>query len=144
MDGDGTDVLSAARAFLDGRGWDPRAIAFIMSDASAIIDASSDQSPRYTLRLEYVTDDACRKFHKDNTDIRLITTYLGRGSQWIETRPEGPEPEIREMATFEVGMFLGERCNRQDHVFHRSPPIEDTVGSERFLMVIDVERPEKC
>jgi len=144
VDGTAEDVLSATNDFLDMQGWDDRLRDFIVSDVKTIIASTSDSSPAFTLRLEYVTDDACRKFHKDQTDIRLITTYMGRGSQWINIRDGDRNPVVEEMETFEVGMFLGERSDDLEGVFHRSPPIENTETAERFMMVVDVERPGKC
>ena len=143
VDGDGARILSSAQAFLTDLSWTRCTVEFVMSDIAAIVGASSDQEADYTLRLEYVTDDACRKFHKDKTDIRLITTYLGRGTQWIETGSGIVEPVIREMGAFEMGIFLGERYGRQGQVFHRSPPIEGT-GGRRFMMVLDVKRSGTC
>ena len=143
VDGDEASILSAAEARLTGRNWSPLVVNRIMADLRAILCASSGHAAEYTLRLEYVTDDACRKFHKDKTDIRLITTYLGRGTQWFEEQRGSKEPAIQEMATFEVGMFLGKRCGKAGHVLHRSPPIEGT-GSARFVMVLDIERPGIC
>ena len=145
VDGDEASILSAAEAFLAGRNWSPLVVGRIMTDIKAILCASASASyaAEYTLRLEYVTDDACRKFHKDKTDIRLITTYLGRGTQWFEEQQGNGEPAIQELSTFEVGMFLGKRCGKAGHVFHRSPPIDGT-GSARFVMVFDIERPGIC
>ncbi len=144
VDGAGADVLSQMQSFLTAQDWDQRICDFVYSDALAIVDASSASGPDYTVRLEYVTDDACRKFHKDQTDIRLITTYMGRGSQWIHVDDTASEPEIQEMLPFEVGMFLGERSEALEGVFHRSPPIEHTSMCRRFMMVVDVERPGFC
>ncbi|KCZ84202.1 hypothetical protein HAD_00945 [Hyphomonas adhaerens MHS-3] len=143
VDGDEAGILTTAEAFLAGRNWSPLVVERIMMDIRAILCASSGHAAEYTLRLEYVTDDACRKFHKDKTDIRLITTYLGRGTQWFDEQQGNGEPAIQEMSTFEVGMFLGKRCGKAGHVFHRSPPIEGT-GSARFVMVFDIERPGIC
>ena len=144
VDGTAEEVLSATNDFLDMQEWDDRLRDFVVSDVMTIIASTSDSSMSFTLRLEYVTDDACRKFHKDQTDIRLITTYMGRGSQWINVCDENLKPEIQEMETFEVGMFLGERYDDLRGIFHRSPPIENTEMAERFMMVIDVERAGKC
>nr|WP_321358895.1 DUF1826 domain-containing protein [uncultured Hyphomonas sp.] len=140
VDGDAALILSAAEVFLENRCWAKNVADCILSDVRGILGAGAGRSAEYTLRLENVTDDACRKFHKDKTDIRLITTYCGRGTQWIEVCAGTTEPVIQEMATFEVGMFLGKRCGKTGRIFHRSPPIEGT-GNARFMMVLDVERP---
>jgi len=142
-DGDEACILSTAEAFLAGRHWPLPVVDRIMTDIRAILCASSGHAAEYTLRLEYVTDDACRKFHKDNTDIRLITTYFGRGTQWFDEQQGSGGPAIQEISTFEVGMFLGKRCGKAGHIFHRSPPIEG-AGSARFVMVLDIERPGIC
>ena len=144
VDGTGAEVLSQMQSFLAAQDWDQRICDVVYTDALAIVEASSASGPDYTVRLEYVTDDACRKFHKDQTDIRLITTYMGRGSQWILVDEAASEPEIQEMLPFEVGMFLGERSEALEGVFHRSPPIEHTSMCKRFMMVVDVERPGFC
>ena len=34
--------------------------------------------------LEVVRTDSCRKFHADYVTARLITTYLGEGTQWLD------------------------------------------------------------
>ncbi len=142
-DGDEAHIISVAETFLAGQHWPLPVVDRIMTDIRAILCASSGHAAEYTLRLEYVTGDACRKFHKDKTDIRLITTYFGRGTQWFDEQQGSGAPEIQEMSTFEVGMFLGKRCGKAGHIFHRSPPIEDTE-SARFVMVFDIERPGIC
>lgn len=139
VEGNASDIRASAQLYLDQLGWPGQVSAALLSDIDAILQASASTSARYTLRLEYVADDACRKFHKDNTDIRLITTYHGRGSQWINTCTGADEPEIQEMVPYEVAMFLGEREYIEGSVFHRSPPIR-AEGSDRFLLVMDIER----
>jgi hypothetical protein len=42
-----------------------------------------------------VTGDQCRKFHADYQRLRLITTYLGPGTEWL------PEHAVRRDALFE-------------------------------------------
>lgn len=139
IEGDGGQILAAASAFLNDLRWPKDAIGVLLSDIIEAVGCSILQASRYGLRLEYVTGDACRKFHKDRTDIRLITTYLGRGTQWIDTGTSEAEPAVQELRVFDVGMFLGERDDRPSRIFHRSPPIADT-GSARFMMVLDIER----
>lgn len=36
------------------------------------------------LILKIVTDDACRKFHTDAYDLRLLCTYKGKATEWVE------------------------------------------------------------
>lgn len=39
--------------------------------------------PQIGLRLEVVSQAMCPKFHVDRTGIRLVCTYLGPGTQWL-------------------------------------------------------------
>lgn len=101
------------------------------------------------VRLAGVTDDACRKFHSDRVSLRLITTYVGPGTEWL---PEGqvwrvaprdlpmcvraanamiaPHPEhIQRLTPGDVAVLKGlvhphvER-GEVPAVVHRSPPID--------------------
>lgn len=87
------------------------------------------------IRLEGVTTDACKKIHADYTDIRLITTYAGPGTDFA---PHGDgDCCLERMSVGGVGLFKG-RLFAPDHnpCFHRSPPIEGS-GDVRLVLVID-------
>lgn len=93
------------------------------------------------LRLEVVRTDSCRKFHADYVTARLITTYVGEGTDWLDGADAarvavGAEPQcINRLATFDVGLFKGKLAT--DHpAIHRSPPIPDT-GAVRLLLVLN-------
>ncbi len=96
---------------------------------------------RIELRLEVVTTDSCRKFHGDYVTARLITTYAGRGTQWLDHSDaarvrKGIEPRnIRTLQTGDVGIFKGKMATDQPAI-HRSPPIAGT-GEKRLLLVIN-------
>lgn len=142
IDGSADAILSGLEACLSAQPWPGLVKDYVAEDVIAMIGPMRAIEADYTLRLEYVTDDACRKFHKDETDFRLITSYLGRGTQWSFDSGDG-QGEIQEMDTFHVGMLLGQRCAFPSRVLHRSPPIEGT-GEVRFVMVLDVERAGYC
>lgn len=88
-------------------------------------------------RLEGITTNACRKIHSDNTDVRLITTYSGPGTEYIplDTAPE--VGSLERIPTGWVALFKGRAFN-PDHPFclHRSPPAGDMAVS-RLVLVID-------
>jgi len=90
-----------------------------------------------TVRLESVDHDACRRFHADNVPVRLITTYAGPGTQWLDDT--GAERRLRQMQPGHVGLFKGDAWpgNRGRGILHRSPPVEGT-GRRRLLAVIDI------
>jgi hypothetical protein len=89
------------------------------------------------LRLEGVVSDACRKIHGDYTDVRLITTYAGPGTQYVPHGRPVCEAELVDMPTGWIGLFKG-RSFHPEHApcMHRSPPIIAS-GQRRLVLVID-------
>jgi hypothetical protein len=94
------------------------------------------------LRLEVVRTDSCRKFHADYVSARLITTYVGAGTDWLDDSEVsriaagGGEPErFNRMAAFDVGLFKGKLATERPAI-HRSPPIAGT-GAARLLLVLN-------
>jgi len=99
---------------------------------------------RVVLRIEAVAGDACRLFHADAVAMRLVTTYLGRGTQWladadVEAYGNGgavPEDRIHEMATGTVAVFRVLRGVTRGHpLVHRSPPRRPGDAVRLFLAV---------
>lgn len=87
------------------------------------------------LRLEAVEGDACRKFHADYTDIRLVTTYAGPGTDIRQTPAE--DAPVTRIGTGDIALFKGKLFPGKPPVlFHRSPPIEGT-GERRVVLVLD-------
>ena len=87
----------------------------------------------YRLRLEAVSDDACRKFHQDGTFQRLIITYRGNGTVWRDVKI-GADRQAIEM---ECVLLRGKRAGRDPQILHRSPSFM-TGQMPRLIMVIDV------
>lgn len=89
------------------------------------------------IRLEIVTTNSCRKIHSDYTDLRLITTYSGPGTQVLPMDAEKDEANLWSIPTGWVGLFKG-RLFGEGHApcFHRSPPAGD-LGVRRLVLVID-------
>lgn len=87
------------------------------------------------IRLETVSSDACRKLHADYTDVRLICTYSGEGTDYAPD-PKRPDHLLRMEAGW-IGLFKG-RNFHPDHLsaLHRSPPIAGSAA-RRLLLVID-------
>ena len=96
----------------------------------------------FELRLEVVRSDSCRKFHADYVTARLITTYHGEGTDWLDEADAarvaaGAEPQrVGRLATFDVGLFKG-RLGTDNPAIHRSPPIADTPVAARLLLVLN-------
>lgn len=106
-----------------------------------------------TLHLHAVENDACTKFHIDGYRLRLFTTYLGPGTEWLpeeavnrsglgktnELIVKNPDL-IQRMNAMDVGILKGEVPNKPRYVrgiVHRSPHISTTNG-KRIIMRIDI------
>ncbi|MEM7689454.1 MAG: DUF1826 domain-containing protein [Pseudomonadota bacterium] len=123
------------------------------TERAALIADIVDLAQRYgaimeesilSVRLAVVTTDSCRKFHADYVKARLITTYVGTGTQWIDgedaacvARDEPPQ-RIQTLKAGDVGLFKGKMWT-QSPAIHRSPPIADT-GETRLMLVLDPPR----
>ena len=88
------------------------------------------------LRLELVHTDSCRKLHGDYTDLRLITTYSGRGTQFACGNLPSSE-DLWNIDAGDIALVKGRRFGEgHDCCLHRSPPIVGT-GERRLLLAID-------
>jgi len=96
------------------------------------------------VRLEKVSHDACWRFHRDNVEARLLTTYRGPATEWVQ--PAYAEQALQEQKQFEgplerfglydVAIFKGRRAGPGGGIVHRSPPIEGT-GQTRLLLCLN-------
>lgn len=87
------------------------------------------------VRVEAIYGDACRKFHADYTDVRLITSWAGPGTDWLP--PAASKGEHQRVPTGWIGLFKGHLfCEGHPPCIHRSPPIAGT-GQKRLVLVID-------
>lgn len=89
--------------------------------------------PRLRLRLEVITGDACRKWHRDYTDLRLVLTYLGPGTQFRLVDGDAIEQVPEQAAALFKGRLAASCAGTLEH---RSPPIEGT-GLRRLVLVLD-------
>lgn len=116
----------------------------LAADAAALarLFCETLQLARFELRLEVVRTDSCRKFHADYVTARLITTYVGEGTHWLDEADAarvaaGEEPRrINRLAAFDVGLFKGKLATTSPAI-HRSPPIAGTAGGARLLLVLN-------
>ena len=109
--------------------------------------AAYAQAPRVRLRLEAITGDACRRWHRDCVPLRLFCTYRGPGTQWVPptlgaavlSRPDDEAPQAMPLQAAGVALFKG--CGwpgqpQDEGVVHRSPRIAGT-GVARLVLVLD-------
>lgn len=103
------------------------------------------------IRVERVTNDACRLFHVDRVKVRLVCTYRGAGTEWLTERNlvrEGLKKGsndavirhrsmVRHMRPWAVALMKGELVGGPDAgVVHRSPPVASAFHA-RLVVVID-------
>ncbi|MFJ4454935.1 DUF1826 domain-containing protein [Pseudomonas sp. NPDC089392] len=87
---------------------------------------------RVGLRLRVLAGPMCPRFHVDNVPLRLLTTYVGPGSEWLQEqacqRGELPTANhgvdnIQRLRAGEVAVLKGEKWqgNEGAGLVHRSP-----------------------
>jgi Protein of unknown function (DUF1826) len=102
--------------------------------------------------LKTVVNDACRKFHIDGYDLRLLCSYAVPGTEWtyndnVNRKHLGlGENEqiikdwsyINQLKSYDVAILKGELPNQRTGkgVVHRSPEIEQQQ-KKRLVLRID-------
>lgn len=102
-------------------------------------------SPAVDVRLETIRHDACWKFHRDFVPARLLTTYVGPGTEWVH--PRDSEVALEEQTDFSggisrfprhsIGLFKGMWSGISGGIVHRSPPVAQT-GETRLLLCLNL------
>jgi hypothetical protein len=149
--------LSAATSGLDAsvREWLTADIAYLLGRLAQLSEARH-------LRVWFgaVRSDQCRRFHVDYVRYRLITTYVGPGTEWVpehalcrealahpqdcpcdanEAIVRDPS-EIRHAMAGEVLVLRGAHHRSGLGAVHRSPPIEGT-GRVRVVLIASTVDP---
>lgn len=129
--------LPGQAAFLADVTWLVRAYA-------CLLDAR-----RIGLRLRALDKAMCPRFHVDHVPLRLISSYAGIGSQWLEEGAmprsglgrSGAEPQdeqsIQRLDAGHVALAKGEKWqgNEGRGLIHRSP--QPPAGERRLLLTLD-------
>lgn len=108
------------------------------------------------LRLNVLAKTMCPRFHTDKVPCRLITTYAGKGTEWLDSRTADrvmlaayDEPQEKNTDVFarqcpiqslqegEIALFKGDRWDEQKGygVIHRSPALDPS--ETRLLLTLD-------
>lgn len=112
---------------------------------------------RVGLRISALDKAMCPKFHVDNVPCRLVTTFTGPGSQWLENafvdrsklgagslgiadEESGIMPNvecINQLSSGDVALFKGEGWfnNQGKGIVHRSPAVEE--HQKRLVLTLD-------
>ena len=109
------------------------------------------------LRIDAIDSPMCPRFHVDNLKCRLVTTYIGPGTQWLPHSSvnrtklghgnEGKSDEesglflnkedIEQLDTGHIALLKGDAWNGNEGlgIVHRSPHAEDHY--KRLYMTVD-------
>jgi Protein of unknown function (DUF1826). len=118
----------------------------LVDDVEALVTAFSSiaRCDLVDVRLERITDDACCKFHCDNIELRLLTTYRGATTQWVEpahaaqalAEQKGYTGPLQRLQLYDVAVFKGRQSDLAAGIVHRSPPIAG-LGVVRWLLCLN-------
>lgn len=138
------------------RGLAEPARAWLTMDIAMLVARLAHLAGARRLRLSFgaVRTDQCRKFHVDYLRYRLVTTYVGPGTEWVPDEavrrdaldhpPDCPcdankeivraSSAIRHAVPGEVILMKGALHPDHHGAVHRSPPIEGT-GRVRVVLI---------
>jgi hypothetical protein len=123
----------------------------LAADLSRLIEIYADLlgCPAIGVRLEVLERPMCPAFHIDRTGIRLLCTYLGEGTQWLDDSGLGPDERemlkthpsddrLGQAAPFDILLLKGSlwQNNETRGAIHRSPPMRPDAGV-RYLVALD-------
>ncbi len=137
---------------LHENGLDPSGFGSLRADMRNLARRFADVSEGRPVRIRFFTtaEDDCRRFHLDRTHLRMICTYQGPGTEWLEDaqvdrtaqRGGAPNSEIirygepSQLQAFWVGLMKGDPANVGAGLVHRSPTIKGT-GTTRVVLCLD-------
>lgn len=144
-------VISHLRGCNCDPGYKMKFIQDVVNVSQVFFEITGAEKIRLVLKI--VSDDACRKFHTDGYDLRLLCTYRGPGTEWIEDRyvnrdrliHGSNEQIVRDLSkvqrteAFEVSVLKGEHSKSMQRagIVHRSPPLEGLTDVRRLLLRLD-------
>jgi len=151
------DLSAATRGLAEPAStWLTVDVAVLIARLAHLADAR-----RLRVSLGAVRTDRCRKFHVDYVRYRLVTTYVGPGTEWVpdsavhrealDHPPDCPcdankeivkdASAIRHAVPGEVVVMKGALHPNSLGAVHRSPPIEGTGRVRVVLIASTVDRP---
>ena len=148
----GEDPQVLAEVLRDGVNlavWTRRLNPALRDFAAALVRNRPGLARRIGLRLRVLDKPMCPRFHVDHVPLRLVTTYQGAASEWLDESGldrrllGGAQAEvvdeqlIHSLSTGDVALLKGERWegNEGAGLVHRSPRAEP--GLARLLLTLD-------
>ncbi|MBK6618082.1 MAG: DUF1826 domain-containing protein [Nitrosomonas sp.] len=91
----------------------------------------------------------CPRFHTDKVPCRLITTYTGKGTEWLDRQINDPSildvcndeylypDSIQKLGEGDIALLKGDKWPEKNSlgVIHRSPALSD--NEMRLLLTLD-------
>nr|MBV6629587.1 DUF1826 domain-containing protein [Oceanococcus sp. HetDA_MAG_MS8] len=135
------------------------AASMLIADIERLLNMMMDlfEPPALGLRLEVADRASCPRFHVDRLGVRLVCTYLGPATQWLEHAgvdrswlgPRAAEVcdescglirpgyDVQSVQTGDAVLLKGEGWHGNDGcgVVHRSPPL--LPGQRRLVLSVD-------
>lgn len=107
-----------------------------------------------------IDTDMCRRFHIDFYELRMISTYVGQGTQWLSNDNvnfkalnnlellEGiakDEDKINQLEENDVAILKGALYTntKVNGIVHKSPPIK-SLGQKRLMLRVDCNSLMDC
>lgn len=121
-------------------------VTALADDATGLADlfAQISGSSSVRLRLEWVTQQQCPRFHADRVPMRLLCTYRGPGTEWIANDVTLASPDadphesmLNRLGTGDVAIMKGSPgAGASGALRHRSPKLQ-TPDDWRLLLSLD-------
>ena len=116
-------------------------VAWLISAFACLLGAR-----RIGVRVRTLDKAMCPRFHVDHVPVRLITTYAGVGSQWLEEgmidrqllgNPQAEPGQYQQMLGGEVALLKGTKWhgNEGHGLIHRSPALQ--ADERRLILTLD-------
>jgi hypothetical protein len=120
---------------------DAEARAWLERDVRGLVErfARALDVREVRLVLGPVTDDKCRKFHVDNLRMRMLCTYVGPGTEWVDDPSAADRPQ--RASAGDVVWIRGKAWpGGARGGVHRSPPLAGS-GQVRLVLVVSTLAP---
>lgn len=87
------------------------------------------------LRLELTNQQSCPKFHFDNVYVRMLITYFGPTTEYID---QSKADEIHNAPLYSLVFLKGQKHPGYQHrMLHRSPSV--SPGKKRLCMIVNFD-----
>ena len=129
----------------------------LIQDIDTLVSTFADisKSDDIYVKLKKVDSNQCKFWHQDSVDFRLVTTYRGPCTEFVQPEYSRETLENKEddskyaqsLSLRDVALFKGQGpddlvetngTNKEDGIVHRSPRIEKEKGVWRLLLVLDI------